>query len=568
MNLDRNSKINLPLYLPRPREAEGTYLRIVSINDVYDINNYPYVETVIKCLKQTAEDAVVVSCLNGDFISPCLLTSLDGGKSILDVLGVVNIDYICFGNHEFDVNLEVLKERFKTYQGKCLNSNISNLPIVDSSGNHLLKYDIIQVGEHKVTFSGFCTNNTDIFRPGIDLTIQPIFEALQETWAECKNEATILIPLTHQTIAEDRELATQIEASEELRCKVPVILGGHEHEIYIEEISQSLIVKAGSDAKNVVVVDVWWSVDGNLESAVHLLPATHFDADPNAQMFVEKTQKLLGSLMDVEIFQVKQAMSSHRTRFEPSIVASTLCSYIKNSLEDVDIVMLQGGCVRRNHYYQGGTSFTYGDLLEELPFDTEIATLQVPGQILQDAIYSTRSTPDREAPNFLHADFDVIIEDYPSLKIVSINHAAFDPEKIYNLGIYQFLLTGLNEIKPLLDYVNSYGSVPSLEECLPAKNLILEVCMKNAWRSLVNFQEWDSDGDGNISKMELEQAVNKAFKFLDTNQDGYISPQELQAALAEKTANADCGLINMMFSTLDTNNDGMVSMEELASLAI
>ena len=103
------------LYLPKPTTALGTYLRIISINDVYDIINYPYVETVIQSLKQTTEDGVVISCLSGDFISPCLITSLDGGKAMLDVLNVVNIDYICFGNHEFDVSLDVLHERFKTY---------------------------------------------------------------------------------------------------------------------------------------------------------------------------------------------------------------------------------------------------------------------------------------------------------------------------------------------------------------------------------------------------------------------------------------------------------------------
>ncbi|MGB3508728.1 MAG: hypothetical protein WBA93_05695 [Microcoleaceae cyanobacterium] len=156
----------IPLSLPRPREAEGTYLRIVSINDVYDIKNYPDVETVIQSLKQTAEDAIVVASLSGDFLSPCLLTSLDGGKSMLDVLKVVDIDYICFGNHEFDVNLDVLQERFKTYQGKCLNSNIPNLPIFGPEGNPLPKYDIIEVGNHRVAFAGFCTDNTDIFRPG------------------------------------------------------------------------------------------------------------------------------------------------------------------------------------------------------------------------------------------------------------------------------------------------------------------------------------------------------------------------------------------------------------------
>ena len=556
------------LYLPKPREAVGNYLRIISINDVYDIKNYPYVETVIQSLKETSEDAVVIACLSGDFLSPCLLTSVDGGKAMLDVLKVVNIDYICLGNHEFDVTVDVLRERFKTYEGKCLNSNILDLPIVDASGQPLPKYDIVEVGYRRVALAGFCTNNTDIFRPGTNLTIQPIFDALKETWSKCSHDATMLIPLTHQTIAEDRELATGIQQHDQLSGKVPVIVGGHEHEIYIEKIERSLIVKAGADATNVVVVDVWWDASEQCHSAVHLLPASHFDADPNAQMFVEITQNFLGSLMDVEIFELKEPMSSKRTRFQPEKVASTLCSYIKKSLKNVDLVMLQGGCVRGKRDYEKGAGFTYGDLLEELPFDTEIALIQVPGYVLQEAITETRSTPDREAPNFLHADFDVVVEDYPSLKIVSINHAPFDPQKMYTLGIYQFLLTGLNEIKPLLDYVNANGGAPPLEQCLPGKNLIMESSMKDAWRVLINYEEWDADGDGEITREELKQGVKNAFAFLDQNQDGYISPPELRAALAERTGRTQKGLISLMFEVLDVDKDGMVSMDELASLAM
>lgn len=559
---------NRLMYLPRPRDAVGTYLRMVSINDVYDIESYPYVETVIQHLKQTAENAVVVASLSGDFLSPCMITSLDGGKAMLDVLKVVDIDYLCFGNHEFDINLDVLCERFKTYTGKCLNSNILDLPIVDASGQRLAKYDVIKVGDRRVAFAGFCTNNKDIFRAGTNLTIQPVFEALQDTWAKCASEAELIIPLTHQTIGDDRAMVAQIEKDTQLKGHVPVILGGHEHEIFIEKINQSLIVKAGADAANVVVVDLWWSAAGKRNSAVHLLPASHFDADPNAQMFVELTQHFLGSLKGVEIFEIKEFLSSKRTRFQPEKIASILCSYIKKSLKEVDLVMLQGGCVRGMVDYEPGTPFTYGDLLEELPFQTEIATINVPGYVLQEAISTTRSTPDQEVPSYLHTDLEVEIEVYPSLKITRINGAPFNLRKMYRLGIYQFLLAGMNEIEPLMAYIRANGGAPPLEQCLPAKNLIMESCMKDAWRILVDFSQWDADSDGQISKAELEQAVKEAFVALDRNHDGQVSPAELQAALTERTGRNQKGLIGLMFETLDTDKDGMVSMEELASLAM
>jgi 2',3'-cyclic-nucleotide 2'-phosphodiesterase (5'-nucleotidase family) len=562
------SKSNLPVYLPRPREASGTYLRVLSINDVYEIQNYPYVETVIQSLKQGAEDAVVVASLSGDFLSPCLLTSLDGGKAMMEVLNLVGIDYICFGNHEFDVNLDSLKERLRNYQGKCLNSNISNLSIVNAAGNSLLKYDILEVGNHKVAFAGFCTDNTRIFRPGTNLIIEPIFDSLQYIWSECKNQAHVLIPLTHQTIAEDRNLAVRIQKDAQLKGKIPAILGGHEHEIYIEEIAEIDIVKAGANAKNVVVVDIWWTRNDRIHTAIHMLPGSHFNPDPNVQVFVQKTQRFLDSLMDVELFNIKETMSSKRTRFQPEKVASTLCSYIKKTLQDVDIVLLQGGCIRGSRNYQQDTSFTYGDLLAELPFDTSIACIQLPGKVLQDAIAQTRSTPAQETPNYLHADFDTIIADYPSLEIIKINNSPFDPQRMYQVGIYQFLLTGLDQIKPLLEYIDAHNINPDPDQCIPAKNLIVEACMKDAWRTLVNFDQWDSNRDGQISQAELIQGIKRAFEFLDQNKDGLISPEELQATLAKRTDNPNKSLINMMFESLDVDKNGLVSMDELASLAM
>ncbi|WP_204138856.1 EF-hand domain-containing protein [Halomicronema sp. CCY15110] len=75
-------------------------------------------------------------------------------------------------------------------------------------------------------------------------------------------------------------------------------------------------------------------------------------------------------------------------------------------------------------------------------------------------------------------------------------------------------------------------------------------------------------GCANNPKEELEQAVKQAFVELDRNQDGHVSPAELQAALSERTGRSHKGLIGLMFETLDADKDGMVSMAELASLAM
>ncbi|MEM9926663.1 MAG: EF-hand domain-containing protein [Cyanobacteria bacterium P01_D01_bin.50] len=77
--------------------------------------------------------------------------------------------------------------------------------------------------------------------------------------------------------------------------------------------------------------------------------------------------------------------------------------------------------------------------------------------------------------------------------------------------------------------------------------------------------------------------MKKAFAYLDKNQDGYISPPELQSAISllfetlrdrhalrdrKNNRESSRSLINMMFETLDVDGNGMVSMEKLASLAM
>ena len=57
----------------------------------------------------------------------------------------------------------------------------------------------------------------------------------------------MLLPLTHQTIAQDRTMAEELAS-----LPVPVILGGHEHEIFIEDNAGSVIATG-----DVEQIEIW-----------------------------------------------------------------------------------------------------------------------------------------------------------------------------------------------------------------------------------------------------------------------------------------------------------------------
>lgn len=78
-------------------------------------------------------------------------------------------------------------------------------------------------------------------------------------------------------------------------------------------------------------------------------------------------------------------------------------------------------------------------------------------------------------------------------------------------------------------------------------------------RSPVTFESLDADQNGEISRAEMQASRASHLLRADTNGDGQLSLEELEAQGAER---AKAGAERMM-SQLDTNEDGALSQEEM-----
>ena len=103
--------------------ARSNTLTLVAVNDVYDLEHLPKLRTLVDAVKAEREGKVITT-LAGDFLSPSVLSSLDRGRGMVQVLNAVGIDYACLGNHEADVGLKALRKRLGEFSATLINSNV------------------------------------------------------------------------------------------------------------------------------------------------------------------------------------------------------------------------------------------------------------------------------------------------------------------------------------------------------------------------------------------------------------------------------------------------------------
>jgi 2',3'-cyclic-nucleotide 2'-phosphodiesterase (5'-nucleotidase family)/Ca2+-binding EF-hand superfamily protein len=536
----------------------GLWLRIIQINDVYELDAFPNLQTLIQQHKRSpgsenGPDKTLVICA-GDFLAPSLLSSLDKGAGMVDCLEAVGVTHVCLGNHETDVGDQALTERILTSKFAWINTNVPSLN--EALGVNTVPHDVIEVSNGKMTkkvgILGLLTHDPSLYRPGAfgGAAIEPIIPFTEKYIAKFRSQVDVMIPMTHQGITEDRAFAQHFGGE-----VFPVVLGGHDHEPFDEVKRGARIVKAGMDAEKAAVIDLQWDDESSDEStrapsvSVVILPTSDFAPDPIVAKRVQAHNKILQELERSPLFSLRnwkppsgEAFSTANNRVGPSTGSTALTTMLRMGMR-AHCAIVNAGSIRANQEYDQNGYFFWSDLKAEIPFPTGMVACYIPGRVLETTIrhsrQGARQTPPVSKGGYLHTCNNIQYNDEKQC-IETIRKAPFNPDEVYLTAFPFQFFSGIDNHEPLLEWAKESGVHLILDSAIPAKMVLVEIFSALVWMHLGSFEEIDRDHDGVLKRDEVKARVAEIYgtevadlvvdnimAVADMNGDGTITPLEM-----------------------------------------
>ncbi|HEY2995380.1 MAG TPA: 5'-nucleotidase C-terminal domain-containing protein [Methylomirabilota bacterium] len=435
-----------PLHVAAPE----SHLTLLQVNDVYVLEpvdegrrgGLARLATLVKRIRR--ENPATLVAVAGDIVSPSEASMLLRGEQMIASLNAVGVDLATFGNHEFDFGPTILAQRMRESAFTWVSANVLDRRSGQPFGGARREVTLT-LGGVRVGLFGLTTPETArTSNPGPDVEFRdPIATARAVSGEMRRNGVQLIVALTHQHMAADRALAAAPGV------EVDVVLGGHEHEPLVAEERRTLVTKAGSDARYLVQVDLWFAADGRLRErswAFHEVSARIPD-DPDVARIVGAYAERLGRELDVVVGRTSTPLEARRTplRTQESNLGDFVADAMRARLK-TDVALMNGGGIRSDRIVSPGP-ITRRDIASLLPFGNVVVVLELSGRQLRDALEFGLAQRDREGGGFLQVSgmrlaFDPSRPAGARLVDAQVGDAPLDAERRYSVAVLDYLARG------------------------------------------------------------------------------------------------------------------------------
>ncbi len=449
----------------QPGEGTGSSdaidITLLQLNDVYEVTpveggkygGMARVATVRNELKN--QNPNTYTFLSGDFISPSAVgTSMYQGKRIngaqmVDAMNVLGVDFVTFGNHEFDLGEQPLLDRMNESLFWWISSNIKH-----NMNGEAIPFEFGGPDSPKTIPDFFVlkTENSSgiearigIITATIGSNQQPYivwsdpFESALKAYDEVKGQSDFVIAITHLSIEDDKKLAALIPG-------LKLILGGHEHTNMIVQVGETTIAKADANARTVYIHRLHWSpsqesliISSELKTINDSIPEDPATAGVvNAWMnrsyagFKEKgfdAQKVVATFKDP--LDGRESSIRHKQTNLGSLIARSMLSASKNS----KVAIFNSGSIRLDDQLSG--TITQYDIIRVLPFGGKIIEVEMKGSLLRQLLEAGKNNVGRGGYlQYTGVEYD------STQKKWKVNGKNLSLQSKYTVAVSDFLFSG------------------------------------------------------------------------------------------------------------------------------
>lgn len=450
---------------PTAQQGDDGIIEVVflQMNDVYEISPSASDDrgglARVAGLRQQllAQNPNTITVLAGDFISPSVTGTLryEGkrirGKHMVECLNTLGLDWVVFGNHEFDYDdLADLQARLDESKFTWFGAN-ARLKTGTWTAQFYKNKDGGQVvcpDYQTVTYKDAdgTTLNLGVFGVLINTGRKPFVEYTDwaETAKRCydalKPKTDVVVGLTHLDYKDDLKLAAMIP-------QIPLIMGGHDHENMMHKVGNATMAKADANAKTVYVHTL--RVDKNkgtqtVKSQLIKVDAT-LPEEPTTAAAVAKWEKIKMDALSSSGFDASKLVTAKIKTLDcrEVVVRNEACeagdlltkAMLKAAKNKPDCALVNSGSIRVDDILSA--PFTELDIVRMLPFGGAIVEVEMRGSLLRKTLET--SLTNKGNGGFLQYQN---IRYEAAGKRWSVNGAALDDAKIYRVILPEFLLTG------------------------------------------------------------------------------------------------------------------------------
>ena len=431
--------------------AQVCEIALLQLNDVYEmrpvrngtLGGLARVATVRKEL--VAQNANTFTILAGDFLSPSALGTarVDGerlaGRQMVDVLNRLGLDYVTFGNHEFDLKEERFHKRLAESHFTWVSSNVvsasekafSNVPehvvfTLQSDTN-----EPVRVGLFGITL---IDNQPDYAQ------IKDPLKMANEQVHKLRDQVDILIAITHLNLEQDIQLAETVPG-------IDLIVGGHEHENVQMWRGSNMtpIFKADSNARSVYIHRLHYNTrTRNLQIESHLKQITDaIPSDPALEKQIDSwVEQAYEGFRDAG-FNPENLVTTLSEPLDgrdatiirgPTNLTDLIANSVIHAAPESQVAIFNSGTIRIDDTVPPGPITEY-DVIRVIPFGDRVFSLEVKGRLLQRILEQGRN--NRGSGAFLQTA-NIRFQEGSWL----VGEKRLEVDQVYRVAVNEFLLTG------------------------------------------------------------------------------------------------------------------------------